>query len=454
MHAAPSPSSHRGVSPLLTRALRLCFSLTLLVIASPVTALGQSSNPDSIVVIERGEPGVNGWDVLEFPFQVLTAPLYLMWLGGEWAAAAASDTRVPQKIAFYNRQLNRLGIYPAFASLGAGSGTGAAVRLGPPSSEGKLWGHLAAGATVKLYWQLTARVGYGVEAAEPGRGMALGVQASGSLQHRDRDEFWGIGPDSDEDDRSNYALDRTIVTGELMLGMVRYVALRAHIDWSEAESGAGNNPRLPSVDSIFPANEILRFGDSDRYLSFGASAEWRNGYSQAFVPGGSWVRLAARWNDGRGAGLADFSELMASAGLHLRFDHDRRCLSFVGALQTTRQQGDGEIPFYRLPALGGTSTLPAYPTARFRDRDTALAKIEYLYRIWLAPTNESALIASFFVVGGQVAHDISDELSLSRIRENYGVALSAYAGPTTGARLELAGGDEGLRVNFVFLVGS
>ncbi len=97
--------------------------------------------------------------------------------------------------------------------------------------------------------------------------------------------------------------------------------------------------------------------------------------------------------------------------------------------------------------------MTAYRAGRLRDRDLILGQAEYSYRIWLSPAYTSALVASIFLHGGMVADGLEDELAFDELWPSYGIAVGTRSLGGAGARLELARGDEGLRVNFTFLVG-
>ncbi len=421
-------------------------------LALPTSALTQEVDTDSITVIERGTPGVDGWDVAEFPFKVITAPLYLLVLGTEWAVDAASEANLLGWAVYTNMQLNRRGLYPTVASLGSGSGTGGALLVGVPARAGAPWAHLNGGATFRGYWRLLARVGYGDEVVVPGRARRFGAHLFGSTGARPQEEFFGIGRNSREEDRSDYELRRQTVGAEVGFTPTRNTAIRLDLSWSRVETLSGTNDRLPDIDSLFQAGDVSRFGETDRYQSIGGAAEWQSG-RRGLIPGQRWLQIGFRWNESISDGAADFAELDATAGVVFPFDHDRRSLAFSLLYRTARRSGGGAIPFYRLPALGGTSTLSAYRTGRFRGRDLVLGQAEYSYRIWLSPMGPTALIASIFLHGGMVASDMDEEFAVDRLKPSYGTALSLVSGEGSGGRLELAGGDEGLRVNFVFQVG-
>lgn len=450
MRLAHRPSARLYPTP---RRFTTCVSsLTLtLILTFPTPGLAQEADADSIAIIERGTPTVDGWDVAEFPFKVITAPLYLLVLGLGQASQVADNVRFLRWIGYVNGELNRRSVYPTVAALGTGSGTGVALLLGQPSRDA-LWAHARGGVTFKSYWRLQVRAGYGPETLLPGHAQKFAANAVGLREHRNQDEFSGIGYDSREEDRSDFQLDQRRIGAELGLAATRTVVLRLSADWSEVETGPGNNARLPDVDSIFAPEEVPRFGDTDRYISVGGALEWFN-RDPGLLPGQRWLSLGLRWNESDADGAADFVEIDASVAAVIPFYHDARSLALELNYETARPSGGGELPFYRLPTLGGTPSLPAYRTGRFRDRDLIRGRLEYAYRLWLSPRDTYLFAASIFLHGGMVANNVTEDFRFERLKPSYGIALSTLTLTGSGARLEFAGGDEGLRVNFTFLAG-
>lgn len=434
------------------RPSHLLGCVLLACLAFPSSGLAQDLSDDSITVIERGTPNVDGWDVVEFPFKVITAPLYLLALGGEWAANAVQEARLIQWAYYVNSQLNQRHLYPTAASFGSGSGPGMALLAGRPGRANAAWGYVRGGATYKGYWRIAARAGYGLESVAPGRAGGFGVQAFGWIEGWPEEEYYGIGNDSGEDDRSDYELEGATAGARLEFTATRDIAITIAVAWTRNETGPGTNRNLPDIDSIFGGAGAPRLGEEDRYLSVGGSAEWRSAY-RGLLPGGRWLRAGLYWNESYNDGAADFAQIEAAAGADIPFDHERRSLTLAVLYQTVRPSGGGAIPFYRLPTLGGSSSLTAYRAGRLRDRDLILGQAEYSYRIWLSPAYTSALVASIFLHGGMVADGLEDELAFDELWPSYGIAVGTRSLGGAGARLELARGDEGLRVNFTFLVG-
>ncbi len=420
----------------------------------PSTGAPQDLEEDSIAVIERGTAGVEGWDILEFPFRVAAFPLYIFATGLETLSGVAERGHWIPWFVYYNEQLNDRGIYPAVGGQGPNSGTGGELLLGVPPTERSFWAFVKGGGTVKQYWRAQARVGYGALDVEQGEGPAFGVQALGLAEQRAEDEFFGIGRvESSDTLRSDFELDRYEVGGELAFIPARHLGLAVNGGWMRGEAGPGRDDRRPDVDSLFAAEEIPGFNEEQDYFFIGASAAWRVGFPHALERGGHWASVGYQLNQSDTDGAADFGRFTASAGIDLPFDHRIRSLYLAIFYESLRPDGDGEVAFYHLPRLGGRSTLPSFRSDRFRDRDLILGQAEYRHRLWDDPRGNSGLDASFFLYGGMVARSLSSEYRFNDLEESYGVALSLITHTGELARLSLALGGERTRVRFTFGVG-
>lgn len=435
-----------------TRRLAAVAALALATtLALPSTGTPQDQQEDSIAVIERGTPGADGWDIAELPFKVVFFPLYLVSLGFEWAGGAVNDA-LP-KLTRFSASLHDRGFYPTVAAQGSNSGIGTALTIGVPPTRSNAWGHVRGGGTLKEYWLAEARLGYGPVFGWTGVDERFGINALGSRRHRPEDEFFGLGNESREEDRSNYLLDVRQITGELVVipvpGNLEFVGTGGY---ENMQSGAGRRSSLQSVDKpgLFTQDELPGFGEEREYLVLGAAANGRIGYRHAIQRGGYWGTVGYRWHSSRTDGAADFGHLTGGAGIEVPFDHHIRSLNLALYYESVRPSGGGDIAFHRLPTLGGSSSLPAYRSGRFRDRESVLGRAEYRYRLWDDPRGSAGVDAVLFTYGGMVASSMSQEFRFNRLRPAYGVALALLSLERRLVYWSFAWGDEGFRTHFNF----
>jgi hemolysin activation/secretion protein len=116
-------------------------------------------------------------------------------------------------------------------------------------------------------------------------------------------------------------------------------------------------------------------------------------------------------------------------------------VSLRGRVQTTSLKEDQQVPYFMLPSLGSGSTLRAYPSWRYRDRNSLLLQAE-----WRVIVNR-ALDLGLFYDTGKVTADTSD-LSLDGLKSNFGIGIRFHGPVSTPLRVEIAKGSEGFNTVF------
>ena len=421
---------------------------------------------DSVFVIERGTAEVDTWDVVEFPFHVVQAPF---WIVGRLLAGIAVVTE-RASLHFGVRRLQTIGLYPEIKGQGKASGPGVGMLIGSRARPQRPWGNLRGGITTLEYRGLGLTLGYG--GTEPRHALAkprgtattrpprspdasrLGVLGFARTAYRARDNYYGIGIESREDDRTDYDLERDLVGGELYFRINPHLTLDLDGRWEQDLVGGGRDDGIPDVSEIFPMEEIPGFGQEETQVVFGGYLEWRTGMPRTTQRLNRWIDLGYHWNESTTDGASDFGHFSGSAGLEIPVARRRLSFFFAVEFESVRPTGEGEISFYELPALGGKGQLPAYRAFRFRDRDLLVGKAEYRWRVWSDPLDTTWLDAALVLYGGTVAHSMSQDFRFRNVRESYGVNFALINQQTEIGRLEFANGDEGFRVTISFGVTS
>jgi hypothetical protein len=112
-----------------------------------------------------------------------------------------------------------------------------------------------------------------------------------------------------------------------------------------------------------------------------------------------------------------------------------------GLMTLTSTDAGNLIPVPLAPFLGSGSTLRAFPTRRFTDRNRVLLTGEYRWR----PSRY--LDMAIFVDSGQVAAD-RHEFRFSDFETNYGIGARFHGPLFTALRVEYARGREGRNIIF------
>lgn len=252
--------------------------------------------------------------------------------------------------------------------------------------------------------------------------------------------FFGIGNGSSKEARTNFSFRQPYVGAQLLVRPSRGAfELGAGIEYSQWKQVSGRGA-YPSVESIYTPEELPGLNSSPTYLHSNVTAafDWRPGADYARRGGYYGVTLHDYWDR---EGTYSFRQVDYEAVQHIPIFRDAWVLSLRGRAQLTTSGDDQVIPFFMLPALGSGSTLRGYASWRFRDRHSILLSAE-----WRILVNAFLDTAVFYDAGKVTSsrHDVN----LKNLQDNFGIGLRIHGPATTPIRIEIARGDEGLRLVF------
>lgn len=186
------------------------------------------------------------------------------------------------------------------------------------------------------------------------------------------DKYWGVGNDTPELDSANYVAN----WGRALLELQMPLPLSRVHRWGLLYDieGAGivdrrGNPELQ--DSTLP-------GYGGGLLSgVGVSMAWDSREHVFFPTRGMYHQIRSTF----------FPSFLGSAYGFTSHEIDLRWYfplqsGMVVALQSYGAFTTGEVPFYRLPALGGENRMRGYFMGRYRDKDFVAVQVEYRSYVW------------------------------------------------------------------------
>jgi hypothetical protein len=269
--------------------------------------------------------------------------------------------------------------------------------------------------------------------------LAIGVEAL--WQDSTQLNYFGIGPDS-PDVRTQYRLQTTNVVTYARYRPQRRLALATRFGWlarPSVSSPAGPfKPDALDTEAAFPNDPAVALAEQPHFLHGDVSiaADTRN-FPDHPTHGGLYRASA-------GAYVAEDSHFSFRRyeveGLQTFPMFDRAWVVVLrGWGVFTQASSTREVPFYLMPALGGSSTLRGYSNYRFHDRNLLLAGAESRWAIF------SHMDAAVFVDSGTVAAQPAD-LGLDNTVYGFGVRVHTHT--ATAARLDVAHNREGWHVFF------
>jgi Omp85 superfamily domain len=246
--------------------------------------------------------------------------------------------------------------------------------------------------------------------------------------------FYGIGPDTLEEARTNYLFQQPYGTATLELWPARKLLyLRGEVEvskWSQ-EPGEGSHP---SVETVYTPESLPGLGASPRYVHTQGTIglDWRTsaGYSRRGGFLGVTLHDYTDNDDQFGFRQVDYEVIQ-----HLPILRETWALSLHGLAQMARTKDGQDIPFFMLPSLGGGSNLRGFASWRFRDQNSLLLQAE-----WRIMVNRF-IDTAFFYDTGKVAARASD-LDLKDLRHDYGFGIRFHGPVSTPLRIDFARSNE------------
>ena len=290
-----------------------------------------------------------------------------------------------------------------------------------------------------------ARVSAGVNARNLG-GSRVDLGVSGQYYEFPQEDFFGLGMDSLESNRTNYLLD-AIESGAAIRWKPSRLEVGGGVAYFSPRVGRGTDSRYPSTDDLFSAAVAPGLGTETDYLKADLSAafDWRD--NPAYPHAGGRYAVGITNFDDRDLGRYDFYRVDVSLQQYVPLPDRYRLVALRAQGVFTNADSDKSVPFYLQPTLGGASHLRGFRESRFRDQNSVLVGAEYRWEAWWA------LDAALFVDAGMVAPS-RRSLSLRNTEVGYGIGFRFHSNRAFVSRLDLAFSREGfvplLRFEHVF----
>ncbi len=308
-----------------------------------------------------------------------------------------------------------------------GAGPGARAYIREPVFDPRLKVELSGGVSTVLYQQYLGRLTW----SEFGEGFFLEL-GGGHVKHFE-DEFFGIGLESQEGDRSDFRLEQTFAGGEIGWAKVPGLGIAAGVRYLDDNLlFRGEDENLRDVRDVFPPGSLVGL-EGGQYVVPGLRVTASAGIDEPLHPTRG-VAATFGFEHYDGVSDTDFqwnrwrAEVQGYVPLGSRWNH----LAIRIGGERNDPPGESGIPFYYLPTLGGSRVLRGFRTFRFRDRDALYANFEYHWRLWENPDQSDQMFmeAVAFLDEGGVFQDVDEQADvLDALRSAYGGGFRLVLGP-------------------------
>ena len=389
---------------------------------------------DKIRALFRRPPASHPADARDYvglPLAIVMLPLRLL-AGGIGIAAAGISQVLPEGEGpnLYERMVE-WGLEPSVESLGYNAGDGIQLRLtrfAPAFIEGAASVIQSPGA---------AYVAFGVTTED------RLTDAGAKFRRLTRAQFWGVGVDSREDDKSNYEWEQIQLGGIWEARLSDHLTFNSAAGWETNRTGLGHNKNLPDIRETFDPDSLFGSLEVVNYIVGGTKATVDFTHIDILQPRGVRFIGEAFYYGGTGSTDSDFLRLQGEVQGYIPFNQ-RQSFALRALVETNPGWGQG-VPFYYFAELGGSEDLRGFSTARFRDRDRLTWTAEWRFEAWRELQDRSRAEWFVFWDSGTVMPSLSQ---ITDFRNDWGFGLRFATPSGPGANFFFAWGDEGFRFGF------
>jgi hypothetical protein len=269
------------------------------------------------------------------------------------------------------------------------------------------------------------------------------VAITGRVRWQDAPQLavYALGPDSPRT-RADYSETKTEVSGQAIVTPVRFIKLGVGAAFERYDTGGTDTSRA-SVEELFSPQEMPGIGADPEYfhsfVSAGLDSRRGPGYSRS----GTLLQAALHDYRQRSGGPYSFQRVDAIARQLIPILHGNWVIDLSVRTSTTTVEEGNRVPFFLLPDLGGSGELRGYSAYRFRDRNSIIFTGEYRWYV-----QEFVDMAVFYDAGKVVSRRA--DLDADDLKSNVGIGIRFHGPQTTAFRIEVAKGNEGMRLIFGF----
>lgn len=325
--------------------------------------------------------GLTAMDVIRAPFELVGGGLALVLTAGAGVYQAFDETGVISFVGNIRSDLSDTGVQVGVDFIGSRSWPALVATV---DAFDPFW--VEAGYSMRRYELL----GAGLDFGDDDRGLRVAAR-----HHVMREpHFWGVGPDSEESDRSDYRLTRTEggAHGWSDFGGPVRVALGG--GWERTDVGRGSDASRPDLHDVFDPEQLFGAVEETSFLRLDAGLDadftkverlWTHG-----------VRLMGGYQVFRGTDDTDADFHRATADFRAMLPVGQRHVLALRILGVDHFAESGRgVPFTHLAELGDDDGLRGYGSRRFRDRALLSGQAEVRYEVWWHPGNPDLRVEGF-----------------------------------------------------------
>ncbi len=347
---------------------------------------------------------------------------------------------------------------PRLEVISAGSGPAPVLHLWARDLVGGIDFHAAGAYSLYGYQFYTAQIGHvpyvGRRLPRTGKGTTdlfpladlektasiPGFHIFASARYRDytREDFYGVGPSSVPENRSDYRLKDQLYEGVIQTKVSNLSLM--------GRAGLMKPSIHPGKDSNFPNTELSNtdltapgLTSTPDFMHYSAAAWLEMRDEPANARRGASLGLAVSRLDDRHATAFQFTRVVMDAREYIPLG-SRMVLALRQVAFLDSPDEGSQVPFYMMPNFGGSTFLRGFSGTRYRDNKLLAVGAEY--RIDVHKHFQLALIYE----AGEVSPTMRD-FNMNRLKQDYGAGIRLKTPKRIIGRIDVLRSSERTRID-------
>jgi len=266
---------------------------------------------------------------------------------------------------------------------------------------------------------------------------------NGAPRNYSQIDYFGPGPHSSKNNRTDYRLEDTTVDASLGVKPVKKLNLGGSAGYVWMNIGPGTSDEFPSTDKIFPPNITPGIDSQTNFLRYGPYARFDYLDNPETPANGGLYTFEYTWYQDQKLNLHNFRRIDAEIQQYFGFFADTRVIALRAKATLTDADRGQTVPFYMQSILGGSEDLRGFLPFRFYDNNSFLLNAEYRWHVL------SVMDMAVFADGGKV-FPRRGELNFSHLEGDGGIGFRFNYQGRPFMRIDIAGSREGFRFWFKF----
>jgi hypothetical protein len=267
----------------------------------------------------------------------------------------------------------------------------------------------------------------------------------GTYRHRDfgEEDFFGLGPNSLEDARSDYRQIDDTIYGTIGYRLTSWSLVAGSGGYMKVEIDPGRDSLYPNTDQVYSdASAPGLFDDSD--FTYGGGAFVIDFRDRPYNPHSGFMFGFEhyKYSDNNDTNFS-FSRTSYDLRAYVPLGAEHRTLAMQLYTSMNNPDSGNRVPFYFIETLGGPDSLRGFDTMRFRDENLLSMSAEYRWE----PSDylELALLYDAGKVFPQ-----GQNWNFSDLETGYGIGIRFKLPRSVLLRFDIGRSDEGTHFYFRF----